>query len=112
MTPRQYLRYTDELKANGYEYRENCPYDGRNLWLKEPDGRVGNFIKIEVYHGFYPDGEEYYQARPFVIMERKDCCCEVHLSILFDTINIVDIESMFEKYVRMMDGGIEFVEAK
>lgn len=43
MTPRQYLRYTDELKSNGCEYREDCPYDGRNVWIKYPTGEKTSY---------------------------------------------------------------------
>ena len=35
MTPREYLRYTDELKVNGYEYRKDCPDDGRGYRIRE-----------------------------------------------------------------------------
>ena len=112
MTPREYLRYTDELKANGYEYRKDCPYEGRNRWVKFPNGDKYSLIYMDVYHGFNADGEEYYTVRPYVSLGRPDCECRVSLNISFDTTNIVDIESMFEKYVRMMDGETEFVEAK
>lgn len=104
MTPRQYLRYTDELKSNGYEYRKDCPYDGRNLWIKYPTGEKSSYIRMDVYHHFNAEGEEYYNVRPYVILKRVDCECNVNLEITFNTNNIVDIESMFDKYIRMKDG--------
>lgn len=112
MTPRQYIRYREELKANGYEYRKDCPYEGRNLWIKYPKEDHYSMIKMNVYHGFNAEGDEYYDVVPTIEMNRTDCDCELRLVINMKTNNIMDIESMFEKYVRMMDGDTEFAEAK
>lgn len=109
MTPREYLRYTDELKANGYEYRKDCPYEGRNRWVKYPTGDIYSIIYMDVYHGFNADGEEYYTVRPYVSLGRADCECRVKLNIFFDTTNIVDIESMAEKYIRLTNADIKML---
>lgn len=102
MTPREYLRYTDELKANGYEYKKDCPYEGRNRWVKYPTGDIHSPIYMDVYHHFNAEGEEYYHVKPYVTLDRTDCECCVSLNISFNTNNIIDIESMFEKYIRLM----------
>lgn len=98
MNPRQYLRYSEELKANGYEYKKDCPYEGRNVWVKFFKGDNDSYIRMDVYHGFSAEGDEYYNVKPYVVLNRMDCDCNVYLNISFDTTNIVDIESMFEKY--------------
>ena len=103
MTPREYLRYTEALKAAGYEYRKDCPYKRRNLWIKYPKEDRGSYIRMDVYHGFNAEGIEYYTVNPHGIINRGDCECSLNLDIAFNTTNIVDIESMFEKYYEKLE---------
>lgn len=100
MTPKEYTRYTEELKANGYTYHQDTPYEGRNFWLKYPDGT--GCIQMEVYHGINAEGFEYYYVHPYAKFRKPDCECTVRLEINFDTINITDIESMYYKYSALL----------
>ena len=101
MTLREYRRYSEELKANGYKYRENCPYEGHNLWLKKfPDDCA--HIEMNVYNHIGLDGEDIINITPRAIVELKDCDCEGTLILYFSTTNIIDIESMFDKYLRKL----------
>ena len=103
MNVNEYRRYSEELKKNGYEYRKDCPYDGNNMWVKFPrDGDRDSVIQMDVYHGINVEGTEYYNVKPHVILRRRDCECGLRLTIDFDTNNIIDIESMFEKYYEKM----------
>ena len=61
-------------------------------------------IKMNVYHGFNAEGDEYYDVVPTIEMNRTDCDCELRLVINMKTNNILDIESMFEKYINRLDG--------
>ena len=98
MNKREYLSYTEELKKHGYEYRENCPYEGRNRWIKFPNGDQSEQIRMDVYSGTDIYCEEYFNVKPIIVIKGKDCECEIRLDIHFSTLNIVDIEGMFEKY--------------
>ena len=102
MNKREYLRYSDELKLNGYKFKKNCPYEGRNTWVKYPDGDNQSIIEMCVYHGIGQEGNDYYNIRPIIRLIRTDCECALRLDIVFDTINIIDIESMFDKYVNKL----------
>ena len=102
MSPREYKRYTEELKQNGYRFLQNQPYEGRCMWAKNPDEDINSVIRIDIYHGFNAEGEEYYNVQPTIVLSRCDCECNVRLSINLLTTNIVDIESMFNKYVEKL----------
>ena len=101
MTPREYRKYSEELRANGYQYKENCPYEGCNLWLKEfPDDCA--HIEMNVYRNIGLDGEEFVNINPRAIVQLKDVECEGKLILRFRTTNIIDVESMFDKYLRRL----------
>lgn len=100
MTPREYRKYSEELRLNGYQYKENCPYEGCNLWLKKfPDDCA--HIEMNVYRHIGEEGE-YVNVVPRGLIKLKDCECKGTFILNFDTSNIIDIESMFDKYLRRL----------
>lgn len=100
MKPREYRSYSQELKDNGYQFITNCPYKGRNVWRKHlsKDNLEESYIEFDVYEHSDDFGDATYTLRPFGVIERKECDCKVKTIINYNTLNIVDIESMFEYY--------------
>lgn len=100
MSPREYNQYAKELRANGYIYFPDTPYQGRNLWRKdiERDTLEDSYISIEVYEHRDEFGDIDYFLRAFGTIERYDCDCKIKSVISYNTLNIIDIESMFGKY--------------
>ena len=98
MSPREYRKYAEVLKSNGYKYMSDCPYEGRNRWMKYPTGKGGSVIEFDVYHGFNAECEEYYSVRPRIRISKNDCHCSVNVDITFNTDDLAYIEGVFEKY--------------
>lgn len=100
MNPREYNQYAKELRENGYIYFPDTPYQGRNLWRKdiERDNLEDSYISIEVYEHRDDFGDIDYFLRAFGTIERYDCDCKIKSVISYNTLNIIDIESMFGKY--------------
>lgn len=100
MNPREYNQYAKELRANGYIYFPDTPYQGGNLWRKdiERDNLEDSYISIEVYDHHDVFGDRVYTLRALGTIERYDCDCKIKSVISYSTLSIVDIESMFGKY--------------
>lgn len=100
MNTREYTRYSQELRDNGYQFITDCPYKGRNVWRKliPRDDLLMSQIDIEVYEHNDDFGGITYTLRHYGVIERKDCECKIRTEIRYHTSNIIDIESMFVYY--------------
>lgn len=102
MTRSQYITFTKELVANGYQFRKDCPYQGRNKWVKQPDKDTDARIDIDVYKRTDETGEELYVLKPHVVIKKEDHECDICLIINFGTTDLANIEHMFHKYVEKL----------
>lgn len=98
----QYITFTKELVANGYQFRKDCPYQFRNKWIKQPLGTKQSYIELDLYKHTAETGEESYLLKPHVVIKKEDHECDICLTINFGTIDLANIEQMFHKYVEKL----------
>ena len=108
MRAREYLQYCLKLRRHGYEFKKDCPYEGRNIWVKYPIKDNRSSIQLDVYSHIDDKGEECLNLYPRAILLREDCDCELRLDIKFKTNNIVYIEIMFAKYANKLNTNQQF----
>lgn len=100
MTRKEYISFTKELVANGYQFRKNCPFKGRNKWIKRPQVELDSSLEMDVYTHIDNSGEYVYNLKPWAVIKQNDNNgCNVRLTIDFHMLNIADIEQVFIKYV-------------
>ena len=102
MNRRQYITFTKELVENGYQFRKDCPYQGSNKWVKQPDKDADAKIEIDVFRSTDETGENKYTLKPKAIIKQSDCESNVRITIYFDTIDLACVESVFNKYIRIL----------
>lgn len=102
MTRSQYITFTKELVANGYQFRKDCPYQGRNKWVKYPLKTTDARIDLDLYKHIDDTGEDKYVLKPVITIKQDDQDCDIHFMIHFKTADLAHIERIFHKYVEKL----------